>query len=253
MGIELSVIEVGGVRVEVARKRIKNLNLSVHPPEGRVRVSAPMRLGDEAVRLAVASKLAWIQDKQKAFAERPRQPPREMVTGEDHFFLGRRYRLRVLEENGPCRVSIEGDSEDSELTIRVRPGAGREKRERVLDDWYRCRMKELVPELVAKWQPIMGVDVADWGVKKMKTRWGSCNIRDRRIWLNLELAKKPLHCLEYVVVHEMAHLLERLHNDRFKSLMDGFMPQWRTHKNELDEAAIPHEERAGAEDSRGVS
>ncbi len=238
-----TTIEVGGVVVEVVRKRIKNLHLSVHPPEGRVRVSAPVRLDDEAVRLAVVSRLAWIRRKQKAFAGQPRQSRREMVTGESHYFLGRRYRLRVLEENAPSQVSVKGNSE---LKMRVRPGANREKRERILDDFYRDRMKELVPEFISKWQPIMGVEVADWGVKKMKTRWGSCNIRGRRVWLNLELAKKPPRCLEYVVVHEMAHLLERRHNDRFRAFMDRFMPQWRRCRDELNETLLTH--GGGADD-----
>lgn len=234
-----TTIEVGGVSVEVVRKRIKNLHLSVHPPDGRVRVSAPSRLGDEAVRLAVVSKLAWIQRKQKAFAAQPRQSRREMVTGESHYFMGHRYRLRVHFEDAPPKVAIKNNSE---MTMHVRPGASREKRERVLDEWYRRRMKELVPELISKWQPIMGVEVADWGVKKMKTRWGSCNIRDRRVWLNLELAKKPPRCLEYVVVHEMVHLLERRHNDRFRSFMDRFMPEWRLYRDELDRAPLAYEQ-----------
>lgn len=239
MNTSRNTIEVGGIAVEVVRKRIKNLHLSVHPPEGRVRVSAPVRLDDEAVRLAVASRLAWIHSKRKAFAEQPRQPRREMVSGESHYFLGRRYRLRILEENAPSRVSVKGNSE---LTMHVRPGAGREKREQILNEWYRRRMKELVPELIEKWQPAMGVEVADWGVKKMKTRWGSCNTRDRRIWLNLELVRKPPRCLEYVVVHEMAHLLERRHNDRFRSFMDRFIPQWRHHRDELNGTLLAHGE-----------
>lgn len=232
------VVEVGGVAVEVVRKRIKNLHLSVRPPDGRVRVSAPSRLGDEAIRLAVASRLAWIHRKQKAFAGQPRQSRREMVSGESHYFMGRRYLLRVVEEDAPPRVVVKSNSE---ITLRVRPFAGRDKRERVLDDFYRGRMKELVPELIAKWQPEMGVEVADWGVKKMKTRWGSCNIKDRRVWLNLELTKKPPRCLEYVVVHEMAHLLERRHNGRFRSFMDRFMPDWRGIRAELNESVLPGE------------
>ncbi len=234
-------IEVGGIRVEVARKPIKNLHLSVYPPEGRVRVSAPLRLDDEAVRLAVTSRLGWLRRKRKLFLDQPRQSQREMVSGESHYFQGRRYRLRVLEHNGPNCVSRNGSSE---LTMRVRPGVDRDKREQLLNDWYRRHMKSLMPGLISEWQPIMDVWVADWGIKKMKTRWGSCNVRDRRIWLNLELAKKPPHCLEYVLVHEMAHLLERHHNDRFRELMDQFMPQWRLYRDELNQAPLAHEEWA---------
>ena len=241
MSISRETIEVSGIRVEVVRKAIKNLHLSVHPPEGRVRVSVPIRIDDEAVRLAVISKLAWIRRHQKTFTDQPRQSQREMVSGESHYFMGRRYRLRVLEHNGPSRISRNGNSE---LTMQVRPGTGRDKREQVLNEWYRRHVKALVPDLIDKWQPVIGVRVADWGVKKMKTRWGSCNVRDQRVWLNLELAKKPPHSLEYVLVHEMVHLLERHHNERFKALMDQFMPQWRLYRDELDQAPLAHEEWA---------
>lgn len=221
------------------RKPIKNLHLSVHPPEGRVRVSAPQRIDDEAVRLAVVSRLHWIRRHQRAFAEQPRQSRREMVSGESHYFLGRRYRLRITEHNGPSRIIRNGNSE---LKMLVRPGTCREKREQILNDWYRWHMKEVTPDLIIKWQPVVGVQVSDWGIKKMKTRWGSCNTQDHRVWLNLELAKKPPKCLEYVLVHEMVHLLERHHNERFKSLMDQFMPQWRLHSEELDLEPLSHED-----------
>jgi len=125
--------------------------------------------------------------------------------------------------------------------MQVRPGASRDKREQVLNDWYRRHMKSLVPDLIARWQPVIGVQVDDWGIKKMKTRWGSCNIQDHRVWLNLELAKKPPQCLEYVLVHEMVHLLECHHNYHFKALMEKFMPQWRLYRNELNRAPLPHE------------
>ena len=237
MSTERKTIEVSGIRVEVVRKPIKNLHLSVHPPEGRVRVSAPQRIDEKAVSLAVASRLAWIRRHQQRFADQPRQSKREMVSGESHYFRGRRYRLRVTEHNGPNRVSVNGTSE---LKMWVRPGTDVDKREQLLNDWYRRYMKELLPDLISHWQPVVGVQAADWGVKKMKTRWGSCNTQDRRIWLNLELAKKPPQCLEYVLVHEMVHLLERHHNDRFRILMDKFMPQWRLHRDELNQAPLPH-------------
>jgi len=236
-----SIIEVSNIRVEVVRKPIKNLHLSVHPPDGRVRVSAPSRIDDEAVRLAVISKLRWIRRHQQTFAAQSRQSQREMVSGESHYFMGRRYHLNVLEHGGPNRISRKGNSE---LTLHVRPGADRVKREQVLNEWYRQHMKSLVPDLITEWQPVIGVQVADWGIKKMKTRWGSCNTRDHRVWLNLELAKRPLHCLEYVLVHEMVHLLERHHNDHFKSLMDQFLPQWRSYQDELNKVPLAHEEWA---------
>ena len=239
MSISRNTIEVNGIPVEVVRKPIKNMHLGVYPPEGRVRVAVPLSIDDEAVRLAVISRLGWIRRHQKAFADQPRQSQREMISGESHYFLGRRYRLRVLEHDGPARVTR---TDSRTLTMHVWPGTGREKREQVLNDWYRRHLKVLIPDLISRWQPIVGVQVADWGIKKMKTRWGSCNMQDRRVWLNLELAKKPPHCLEYVLVHEMVHLLERHHNDRFKALMDQFMPQWRLYRDELNQAPLAHED-----------
>lgn len=220
------------------RKEIKNLHLSVRPPDGRVRVSAPRYVDDDAVRLALISRLAWIRKKQRMFQESQRQPEREMVSGESHYFRGRRYRLEVEERNGPARITAGG----GRLRMSVRPGTDREGRERALNAWYRQHIRDEIPALVSKWEPVMGVSVAEWRVKKMKTRWGSCNIRDRRLWLNLELAKKPPHCLEYVLVHEMVHLLERLHNERFKALMDQLMPQWRLYREELNQTPLAHEE-----------
>lgn len=231
-------IEVGGISVEVVRKAIKNLHLGVYPPEGRVRVAVPLQINDEAVRLAVISKLGWIKRKQAEFAEQPRQSQREMVSGESHYYLGHRYRLNVTEHTGANRVVLKG----KKIHLYVRPGADKQRRDVVLSQWYRKQIKQLIPELLAKWEPIVGVQVADWGIKKMKTRWGTCNVGAKRIWLNLDLAKKPIQCLEYILVHELVHLLERRHNDRFRDLMDQFLPQWRLHRDTLNKAPLGHEE-----------
>ena len=220
MSTERHYIEVNGIQVEVVRKSIKNLHLGVYPPEGRVRVAIPLRVDDEAVRLAVISKLGWIRRQQARFAAQDRQSPREMVSGESHYFMGKRYRLRVIERLGPFKVEVNGNAR---LTLYVRPDANVARREKALNDWYRSELKARIPGLIAKWEPVIGVKVAQWGVKKMKTKWGTCNIDARRIWLNLELAKKPPQCLEYILVHEMVHLLERHHNDRFRKLMDMSM------------------------------
>ena len=231
-------LAVGDLEVEVVRKDIKNLHLGVYPPAGRVRVAVPLRVDDEAVRLAVIGKLGWIRRHQARFAAQPRQSEREMVSGESHYYLGRRYRLRVVERDAPPQVRLRGAST---LELAVRPHTAAAQRLELLNQWYRRELKRLIPELIAQWEPIIGVQVAEWGVKRMKTRWGTCNITARRIWINLELAKKPPHCLEYIVVHEMTHLLERRHNDRFRAFMDRFLPQWRLHKEELNRAPLAHE------------
>ena len=238
MSIENHHLTVAGIVVEVVRKDIKNLHLGVYPPQGRVRVAAPLVVSDEAVRLAVIDKLGWIKRQQSKFAEQPRQSKREMVNGESHYYLGRRYRLRVHEQDGPARIAVRGIAS---LDLFVRPGTTAEQREIILLHWHRAQLKALIPPLLEKWQPLLGVQVADWGIKKMKTKWGACNRKAGRIWLNLELAKKPIQCLEYILVHELIHLLERQHNDRFRALMDQFMPPWRLYRDELNRAPLGHE------------
>lgn len=235
---EIRHLTISGITVEVVRKDIKNLHLGVYPPHGRVRVAAPLVVSDEAVRLAVIDKLGWIKRQQAKFAEQPRQSQREMVNGESHYFLGQRYRLRVHEHDAPPRVSVRGIAS---LDLFVRPGADAGQREVILLRWYREQLKALIPPLLAKWQPILGVQVAGWGVKKMKTKWGSCSPVSQRIWFNLELAKKPVPCLEYIAVHELLHLLERHHNDRFTALLDVHFPQWRQYREMLSEAPLGHE------------
>ncbi|MER2626189.1 MAG: SprT family zinc-dependent metalloprotease [Accumulibacter sp.] len=239
MTTEIRHLTVSGIKVEVVRKDIKNLHLGVYPPNGRVRVAAPLVVNDEAVRLAVIDKLGWIRRQKAKFAEQPRQSQREMVNGESHYFLGQRYRLRAHEHDAPPCVALRGIAS---LELFVRPGTDADQREVVLLRWYREQLKILIPPLLEKWQPILGVQVADWGIKKMKTKWGSCNPRSRRIWLNLELAKKSVQCLEYIVVHEMVHLLERHHNERFSSLLDTHLPQWRQYREMLSVAPLGHEE-----------
>jgi hypothetical protein len=229
---------VQGIPVEVVRKDIKNLHLGVYPPDGRVRVSVPLRINDEEVRLAVTSRLGWISKRQKVFAQQERQSKREMITGESHYYQGRRYRLDVIEQNAVPTVALVNNTT---IRLRVRPGASRGKREAVLYQWYRQQLRRQVPPLIARWEPEIGMTVTEWRIKKMKTRWGTCNIEARRIWLNLELAKKTVSCLEYIVVHEMVHFLERLHNERFRELMDRFMPQWRLHRDELNQFPLAHE------------
>jgi predicted metal-dependent hydrolase len=232
------MLEVGGLTVEVDRKAIKNLHLSVYPPDGRVRIAVPLRVDDDAVRLAIVSRLGWIRRQRAGFARQPRQSRREMVNGESHYLWGRRYRLNVIRHTGANGVRVRGRSA---LDLLVRPGADAERRNAVLRQWYREQLKAEIPALIEKWEPKVGVHVADWGVKRMKTRWGTCNIDARRIWLNLELAKKPPECLEFVLVHEMVHLLERHHDARFVGHMDRVLPPWRTRRDRLNRLPLPHE------------
>ncbi len=235
---EVGHITVSGIRVEVVRKDIKNLHLGVYPPHGRVRIAAPRVVSNEAVRLAVIDKLGWIKRQKARFVEQPRQSQREMVNGESHYFLGKRYRLRVHEQDAPARVAVRGIAS---LDLFVRPGTSVEQREAVLMRWYREQLKVLIPPRLEKWQPILGVQVADWGIKKMKTKWGSCNPASRRVWFNLELAKKPVQCLDYIVVHELLHLLERQHSERFSALMDAHVPTWRQIREILNRLPLGHE------------
>lgn len=231
-------IRVGGINVEVVRKNIKNLHVGVYPPEGRVRVAAPLLMSDEAVRLAVISKLAWIKRQKTHFQEQSRQSKREYVPRESHYFFGRRYLLNVVEHNGRAKVEIR---RSRQLDLFVPTGADASQREKVLMEWYRKELKARIPGLIEKWQAVIDVQVADWGVKRMKTKWGSCNREARRIWINLELAKKPIHCLEYIIVHEMVHILERHHNEQFAAKMDAFMPSWRLYRDELNRAPLSNE------------
>jgi predicted metal-dependent hydrolase len=232
-------INVAGLKVEVVRKDIKNLHLGVYPPHGRVRVAAPLVVSDEAVRLAVIEKLAWIKHQKAKFAKQSRQSRREMVSGESHYYLGRRYRLQVHEQDGPTRVALR---RLTRLDLFVRPGMSSEKREAVLLSWYRHQLRGLIPPLLEKWQTALEVQVTDWGIKRMKTKWGSCNAAVCRVWFNLELAKKPVQCLEYIMAHELTHLLERHHNERFAALMDKHLPQWRQYREMLNSAPLGHEE-----------
>ncbi len=231
-------LRVRNLSVEIIRKDIKNLHLGVYPPSGRVRVAAPKTVSDAAVRLAVISRLRWIRRHQERFEAQPRELKREMVSGESHYVFGRRYRLRVVAE-GRLRTALI--RKKSALELHVRPGTTRRQREQVLARWYRSLLRERIPVLLEKWQARLEVNAKEWGIRRMKTKWGSCNPVARRIWVNLELAKKPERCLEYLVVHELVHLLERGHTNRFVSLMDRHLPRWRQHRNELNASPLAHE------------
>jgi predicted metal-dependent hydrolase len=224
-------IAVAGLVIDVVRKDIKNLHLGVYPPDGRVRIATPLTVDDDNVRIYAISKLGWIRKQQCKYAEQERQSEREYVSGETHYFQGRRYRLNVVCDSGKPGVFVRNNAF---IDLSVPCGSDRYERERVYTHWCRRQLKEQAPALIDKWQEAACVEAAAWGVRRMRTKWGTCNIEDRRIWLNLELVKKPVGCLEYVIVHELVHLLERHHNDRFLKHMDRLLPHWRFLKDELN-------------------
>lgn len=232
-------ITVGNISIDVVRKDIENLHLAVYPPNGRVRIASPLKIDDEAVRLFAISKMAWIKKQQLKFETQQRQSKRQFISGESHYYKGKRYLLNVIYHNAAPKVEIRNKNR---IDLYVRVGSNTEQREKVLTEWYRRQLKSQIPSLIDKWQKIIGVKVQDWGIKKMKTKWGTCTIANSRIWLNLELAKKPEHCVEYIVVHEIMHLLERNHNERFVAHMDKFMPRWHFYKDELNNSMLSHED-----------
>lgn len=227
-------LQLGDITVDVVLKDIKNVHLSVYPPTGRVRISAPVRMDLDTLRVYAISKLDWIKRQQTKLRQQARETPRAYIDRESHYVWGQRYLLQVVEANQPPAVELA----HSHMLLRVRAGSDESKRQAVVEQWYREQVKQAVPRLIALWEPRLGVQVERFYVQRMKTRWGSCNDRARTIRLNTELAKKPSQCLEYVVVHEMVHLLARRHDERFRELMDGVMPHWETVRDELNQAPL---------------
>ena len=237
MSTKKEIIAFANVEIDVIRKDIKNMHLAVYPPRGRIRLSAPYNTDKEVLRLFAISKLGWIKKNVKNFKEQARETKRDYVPGESHYFNGTRYLLDVKHHNGYNKVILDGTNK---IQLWVKPEATVQDKATVIKEWYRMQLKKQLPQLIEKWEKIIGVKCNSWGVKQMKTKWGSCNTEDKRIWLNLELAKKPTICLEYILVHELVHLHERNHNDRFIALMDKFMPKWRLHRDELNSLPIVH-------------
>lgn len=225
-------IIIGDIQIDVIQKSIKNLHLSVHPPDGKVRIAAPKMMNEEAIRIFAITKLSWIKKQRAKYHAQERQSEREFVSGESHYFQGARYLLNVISTNKRQRVEIRNNHQ---IDLYVREDSDVNHREKVMSEWYRSQLKSQIPGLIEKWEKVIGVKVESWGVKLMKTKWGTCNPEAKRIWINLELAKKNPRCLEYIVVHEMIHLLEKHHNDRFFAYMDQFMPNWRDIKGELND------------------
>jgi predicted metal-dependent hydrolase len=230
---------ISNITIDVVRKDIKNIHLAVYPPNGRVRLAAPLLVNDDTIRLFAIAKLGWIKRQQRNFEHQERIPEREYTYRESHYFQGRRYLLNIVEHDAPPKVLVRNKT-TIDLYIRSATTTSSAKRQEIMNEWYREQLKQHIPALIAKWEVIMDVNVHEWQIKQMKTKWGTCNIEKKRMWLNLELAKKPLHCLEYIIVHEMVHLLERHHNKRFLHYMDTFLPHWKQIKEELNALPLSH-------------
>lgn len=236
--IDMPQISLGDISVDVTYKDIKNVYLSVYPPSGQVRISAPLRMDLDTIRIFAITRQGWIRKQQTKLREQDRESSREYINRESHYYLGKRYLLKVSEIDLPPKIILN----HSTIEMQLRPATNMEKRQKILDEWYRERVKEIIPPIVQRWEKNLNVSVNVFGIKKMKTKWGSCNQKAGRIWLNLELGKKPLQCIEYVVIHEMVHLLESKHGERFTSYMDKFLPMWRSYKEELNKRPLSHQD-----------
>jgi predicted metal-dependent hydrolase len=231
-------ITISNITIDVIRKDIKNIHLAVYPPSGRVRLAAPLTVNEDAIRLFAISKLSWIKRSQLKFEGQERISPREYKHRECHYFQGKKFLLNIIETSDNPKVICK----NKHIDFYIHHDMSFEKRHELMTEWYRGELKKQIPSIIDKWEKILNVKVEDWQVKKMKTKWGSCNIEKKRIWVNLELAKKPEHCLEYIIVHEMVHLLERHHNERFQYYMDTYLPNWRKLKTELNKLPVSHAE-----------
>jgi predicted metal-dependent hydrolase len=229
-------LQLGEMAVEVILKDIKNIHLSVYPPAGRVRISAPSRMTLDAIRLFAISKLGWIKQQQDKLRGQERETPREYLDRESHFVWGKRYLLKVIECDEPPSVELK----HNQMFLRLRPGLPGNTKQPIVEAWYRKQIRRVVPSLITKWEPVIGVKVEHFFVQKMKTKWGSCNPTLKRIRLNTDLAKKPPECLEYIVVHEMAHLVSRHHDDQFNALMDNCLPDWKHLRQTLNNTPLAH-------------
>jgi len=238
MNISCNTIKLGDICLDVVRKNIKNVHLSVHPPQGRVTISAPLRMNIETIRLFSISKLGWIRKQQTKFRNQKRETAREYINSESHYYLGQRYLLQVIEQKAAPRVVLKHDV----IELYIRKDASKILRKKILYGWYRQRLKELIPQYITKLEKQMNVKVSKLCIRTMKTRWGTCNPKAKRIWLNTELAKKSIDSIVYVLVHEMVHLLERYHNANFAAYMDKFLPNWKCLKEELKQSVLGHVE-----------
>jgi predicted metal-dependent hydrolase len=231
-------MKLGDIPIDVVFKDIKNVHLSVYPPTGRVRISAPERMSMETIRLFAIAKLGWIKRQQKKLQAQEREPPREYLERESHYLWGKRYLLSIEEHNAPVGVTVD----HRRITLSVRPGDAFERRRALLDDLYRAELKSAARPLITKWEKLLDQRVEQFFVQRMKTKWGSSNPVAATIRLNLDLAKRPLSCLDYVILHEIVHFVVPDHSERFAALLDHHMPHWQEVRRELNEAPLPYAE-----------
>lgn len=230
-------LQIGDISVEVIRKDIKNVHLSVHPPKGRVTIAAPTHMKLDTIRVFAIAKVKWIREQQKKLLKQDRETPREFLSRESHYVWGERYLMKVIEVDAPPSIELIG----KRIVFQIRPDWDNTKKQELLDGWYRGLIKDAVPLLLARWEKKIGVKSNRIFVQRMKTQWGSCNPAAGNIRLNTDLAKKPPECLEYILAHELLHLIEPRHNDRFIKLMEQVMPKWQSHRKLLNSLPVRNE------------
>ena len=231
-------IQIGDISILVIRKDIKNVHLSVHPPDGRVTLAAPTATRLDVARAYAISKLNWINQQKQALADQARETPRQFIERESHYVWGRRHLMTVLYEDTKPFVLLD----HKRITVTLRPGSDLAKRHQVMHQWHKSLLHQAVPPLITKWEPKLGVQVSKYFLQRMKTKWGGCNHRAGNIRLNTELVKKPKDLLEYVIAHEMAHLIEPTHSDRFIAILNEHYPNWREARIELNELPLASED-----------
>lgn len=227
-------ITISEIEMSIEKKKIKNMYIRVLPPDGFVQITSPETASDDTIRMFAISRISWIKKQKQKFSEQARQTKRQYVSGESYYVWGRRYRLEVRYSNVRNNIGLQGNT----LVLQVRKESTADQRENALNEWYRKQLKEAVPDVLKKCEKITGVYASEWYVKSMRTKWGTCNPDKKRIWLNLQLAKKTPECLEYVIIHELVHFLERNHNDAFRDHMNKFYPDWRTIKENLNRQVL---------------
>lgn len=224
------VLQVNNIKIDVIKKNIKNIHLAVYPPDARVRISAPYSYDDETIKLFAISKWSWIKDNIDVIKRQIRIPPKEYISGESHYLFGKRYMLKVIESR-KSSLTIEGVNK---ILMTVRKNATKDSKKKLMEDWYRGELSRKLNILIPRWEEKTGLTINSWQIKKMKTRWGSCNIKNKTILLNLELAKRQIKEIEYVILHELSHLVEKTHNKNFVSNVEKYMPNWKLYRKELN-------------------